>query len=89
MGAALEALVAAARDVALSLGWEPQRTALSSRTRTMVYRRDGYACVDCGEDDITKLSVDHRIPVDAGGTNDADNLRTLCRRCNSVKGTAL
>lgn len=55
----------------------------------MVYRRDGYACVDCGEDDITKLSVDHRIPVDAGGTNDADNLRTLCRRCNSVKGTAL
>ena len=52
--------------------------------RIEVFSRNGYTCVNCG---ATKhLSVDHIIPVVSGGTDDIDNLQTLCRRCNSIKG---
>lgn len=89
VGAALREVVAAARQEAVRFGWEPRRRPIPSRTRTLVYRRDGYACVECGDDDVTKLTVDHRIPVDLGGDNSSDNLRTLCRGCNSIKGASL
>ena len=89
VGAALASLAAAARAVAVELGWEPKREAIASRKRTMVYRRDGYACVECGEDDVARLTLDHRVPVDLGGANEPQNLRTLCRRCNSIKGARL
>lgn len=49
-----------------------------------VFQLDNYACVVCGaKDDIT---VDHIIPLSRGGSNDFDNLQTLCRSCNSRKG---
>lgn len=89
VGAALASLAAAARAVAIELGWTPRREAVASRTRTVVYRRDGYACVECGDDDVSRLSLDHRVAVDLGGSNSPDNLRTLCRRCNSIKGPRL
>jgi 5-methylcytosine-specific restriction endonuclease McrA len=34
-------------------------------------------------------TIDHIIPVSRGGTNDVDNLRLLCRSCNSKKGARL
>lgn len=43
----------------------------------------------CGADDVTRLAIDHRIPVDLGGSNDPSNLRTLCKACNSSKGARL
>lgn len=55
-----------------------------------VYKRDHYRCVHCGTDGTTDrndLTVDHIIPVIAGGTNALHNLQTLCRVCNSKKGT--
>jgi len=36
-------------------------------------------------DDV--FSVDHFIPLSAGGTNDYNNLVVCCTRCNLVKGT--
>lgn len=89
VGTVLTNLVSELRAIAIALGWEPQRETISSRVRTLVYRRDGYACVECAEDDITRLSIDHRIPVTLGGSNDTENLRTLCKRCNSSKGARL
>ncbi len=31
------------------------------------------------------LSVDHIVPLTRGGTNQLENLQTLCRRHNSAK----
>ena len=33
-------------------------------------------------------SYDHRIPLEAGGTNEIDNFAVICHRCNIVKRTA-
>lgn len=46
-------------------------------TRRRILRRDGYACQCCG---IVRMDneVDHRIPLEQGGSNDDDNLQTLC-----------
>lgn len=60
------------------------RRPVSARVRLNTYQRDGYACVLCGSHD--DLTLDHIIPVTAGGTNDPDNLQTMCRPCNSRKG---
>lgn len=70
-------------------GWQPKRTTIAPRVRTLVYRRDGYACVECGQDDVRKLTLDHRTPVHLGGGNEPGNLLTRCRSCNSSKGVAL
>lgn len=53
--------------------------------RRKVFERDAYRCVHCG--DHMDLSVDHIHPESKGGTLDMDNLQTLCRPCNSRKGT--
>jgi 5-methylcytosine-specific restriction endonuclease McrA len=42
--------------------------------------RDGNVCQECGETE--GLSVHHRIPLAAGGTNALSNLITLCARCH-------
>lgn len=51
--------------------------------------RDGHRCVACGsEDDLTIdhiVSLDHLLKTD-GDPFDLDNLRVLCRSCNSRKG---
>lgn len=61
------------------------RKSISNGTRRIVYERDGYECVTCKA--RKDLSIDHIIPVARGGTNDLDNLQTMCRSCNSRKGT--
>jgi len=48
--------------------------------RQLVFRRDGFKCVICGENQ--NLSVDHIKERELGGTNDLSNLRTLCRDCH-------
>lgn len=51
--------------------------------REWVIQRDG-SCVKCGA--RTDLTVDHDTPVIRGGKTNPDNLKTLCRSCNSRKG---
>jgi hypothetical protein len=55
--------------------------------RAMVFSRDGYKCKQCGYG--RDLTLDHVTPVLLGGSNEPDNLQTLCRRCNSRKGTTI
>jgi 5-methylcytosine-specific restriction endonuclease McrA len=57
---------------------------LKPSLRTAVMERDAYRCKHC--DDHINLSVDHIYPKSKGGSDDMDNLQTLCRSCNSKKG---
>jgi len=54
--------------------------------RHALYARDGYACVYCGSKH--NLTLDHVVAAEHGGTNDASNLVTACRSCNSRKGAS-
>ena len=53
--------------------------------RENVFKRDGYCCVYCGDDNRKTLTLDHVIPQSKGGKDAWDNLVTACRRCNSEK----
>ena len=66
--------------------------AISPPLRLQILERDGYTCQLCGAgpndpdpyypNRNTRLHVDHITPVSQGGTDDPDNLRTLCSTCN-------
>lgn len=55
----------------------------------------GFGCYYCGDElridppyPFRKTSsVDHKIPLTSGGSNDADNLVLCCHECNIIKGT--
>jgi hypothetical protein len=53
--------------------------------RQMVFGRDGFKCRNCNS--RKHLSVDHITPVVLGGSDDLNNLQTLCKSCNSKKGS--
>jgi hypothetical protein len=57
---------------------------LKPSLRRVVMERDAYRCKHC--DSHVDLSVDHIHPKSKGGTDDLENLQTLCRSCNSKKG---
>ena len=64
------------------------RQPIPRKLRHEVFQRDGYRCRECGASkDETSLEIDHIVPVARGGTNDIDNLQTLCRECNRMKHT--
>lgn len=65
---------------------EESRRGISLKLRYIIFQRDGSRCRLCGRSsEETTLEVDHIHPVVRGGTNDLDNLRTLCRECNRGK----
>lgn len=51
--------------------------------RREVMERDGFACLECGA--VEDLSLDHIVPHSHGGPETVENLRVLCRPCNSRK----
>ena len=64
------------------------RQPIPRKLRHEVFKRDGFCCRECGASkDETSLEIDHILPVAKGGTNDIDNLQTLCRECNRMKHT--
>jgi len=63
-----------------------KRNPLDSRLRHEVFKRDGYKCLECGATNKEKtLHCDHIISVAQGGTDEMDNLQTLCDDCNLAK----
>lgn len=60
------------------------RPAIPLRVRWEVLARDENRCVICGATE--RLSLDHVIPFSKGGPDTVENLRVLCRYCNSRRG---
>jgi 5-methylcytosine-specific restriction endonuclease McrA len=65
----------------------PARPEIPKALRRAVYERDDYRCVKCGE--RFDIACDHIIPVVLDGETTLENLRVLCRPCNSAKGGRL
>lgn len=63
------------------------RKPVNKKLRYQILQRDNSICQRCGRTpaDGVKLDVDHKIPVDWGGTDDPTNLWTLCEECNEGK----
>lgn len=68
----------------LSVRPKPKAT-IPDWLRWDVWCRDNYTCRHCSRRD--RLTVDHIIPESRGGETVLSNLQTLCRPCNSRKGT--
>ncbi len=64
-----------------------KREGLNEKDKYRIRNRDGHRCQSCGKgvNDNVTLHVDHKIPLDCGGTHDDDNLWTLCHICNGAK----
>jgi 5-methylcytosine-specific restriction protein A len=57
-----------------------------NKIRVIVLRRDNWTCLQCNKKLIgSDATVDHRIPLTRGGTNELTNLQAMCRSCNSSK----
>lgn len=59
---------------------------LANILRPQVFERDEHRCVQCGSTD--RLEVDHVVAIARGGSNDIENLQTLCLPCNRSKGAS-
>ena len=57
---------------------------LRKSARKMVIARDGGRCQLCGSTEW--LQVDHIVRYIDGGTDDPENLRTLCEPCHRERG---
>lgn len=62
--------------------------------RRRVFERDGYVCQICGDEtqpddpynSLKAPTLDHIVPVSAGGSHTYDNVQCACRDCNARKG---
>lgn len=82
-------------DMLLAAGrTKPERSTLPSKRKAMSYElaqkvfvRDNYTCQNpCCDGLCSRLSVDHIVAVVDEGSDDLDNLQTLCTTCNARKG---
>ena len=63
---------------------------ISAGKRMRVLLRDKFTCQFCGRRaPNVKLEVDHIYPVTYGGKSDYANLVTMCKECNSGKGSII
>lgn len=60
-----------------------KRRSVSRGTAMRIFARDGYRCMSCSSRE--QLVIDHIHPVSKGGTDDEENLQTLCSPCNAEK----
>jgi hypothetical protein len=67
-----------------------KRKGIPPKVKLKVFKRDNYTCRLCSKSPATYpelvLEVDHIKPVSEGGSNEIDNLQTLCIMCNRGKG---
>lgn len=63
---------------------------ITKANRLAIYLRDDFACAYGGRAlkgaEPAEVTLDHLLPRCAGGGNEATNLITACRSCNSSRG---
>jgi 5-methylcytosine-specific restriction endonuclease McrA len=64
---------------------EYKKEPIPAEIRWAVWERDNFTCLRCGS--RKHLAVDHIFPEANGGKMTIDNAQTLCKSCNSSKGT--
>jgi hypothetical protein len=68
-----------------------QRALMTAKLREYIKHRDSYACQICSvnieAEPTLLLEVDHIKPLSKGGLSTADNLQTLCWKCNRSKAS--
>lgn len=73
----------------MGLDWNGKHW-IRDEKRLAIHMRDAFMCMYCGRDmrscEPNELTLDHLIPRSEGGGNDATNLVTACKRCNSSRG---
>lgn len=74
-------------------GFRVVKHGVSGRRRKEAVRRLSkqyrWKCSYCGRDLYPQTAtVDHVVPLSKGGTNDYENLRLSCARCNRDKGSS-
>lgn len=71
-----------------SIGHKTKREP-SMRLRFEILKRDNFKCCACGaspaKDPMVELHIDHIIPWSKGGETTAENIQTLCSKCNIGK----
>jgi hypothetical protein len=70
-------------------------SSISPALRFEILTRNGYTCHFCGRGPhdpeelnpgrMTRLNIDHVLPLSQGGTNDKSNLRVACAACNEAR----
>jgi superfamily II DNA or RNA helicase len=60
---------------------------LTEEEKIKIKERDEYTCLCCGTTTRSFLQVDHIDPRYLGGSNNPENLQTLCGECNNKKRT--
>lgn len=70
-----------------------QRALMTNKLREFVKERDNFTCCNCGNsihiEPNLLLEIDHIIPVSKGGCTVAENLQTLCWKCNRAKSNKM
>lgn len=62
------------------------REPIPKEIRRAVHMRDNWRCQWCSKHwTEAALELDHIIPWSAGGSDQMDNLRTLCHDCNTLR----
>ena len=68
------------------------RDRISGKLKESIFQRDEFTCQYCGihcyesyAQDRNAVTIDHALPVSAGGRNNIENLITCCRECNFIK----
>ncbi|KKL28059.1 hypothetical protein LCGC14_2378930 [marine sediment metagenome] len=62
---------------------EASRLTRNISLRLFVFNRDGNKCLICNSKE--NLTIDHIISIYRGGSDDYNNLQTLCNSCNARK----
>ncbi len=77
-------LEAASCDAVIHKDGERSRAAVPESTRWEVFTRDRHRCRALGCRHTRFLEIHHLVPRDQGGTNQIDNLVTLCSSCHRL-----